>query len=140
MSVRSWSYPVVLSLVAVFGALVAPQAQAAGDAARGKGSRDLMQIAAMLERFTSRKEMPPVVVTACGAPSEPHPEPGAGFWRRPWGPESIPASKQWCGIGCATMPDLASRTAACLPPMEPQSWLLNELFAFDAKFAYPFLR
>ncbi len=36
MSVRSWSYPVVLSLVAVFGALVAPQAQAAGDAVRGK--------------------------------------------------------------------------------------------------------
>ena len=66
-----------------------------GDAARGKGTRDLMQIAAMLERFTSRKEMPPVVVTACGAPSEPHPEPGAGFWRRPWGPESQGA---WAGM------------------------------------------
>ena len=36
MSVRSWSYPVVLSLVALIGAAVAPQAQAAGDAARGK--------------------------------------------------------------------------------------------------------
>ena len=36
MSVRSWSYPVVLFLVAVIGAVVAPQAQAAGDAARGK--------------------------------------------------------------------------------------------------------
>ena len=66
-----------------------------GDAARGKGTRDLMQIAAMLERFTSRKEMPPVVVTACGAPSEPHPEPGAGFWRRPWGTESQGA---WAGM------------------------------------------
>ncbi len=66
-----------------------------GDAARGKGTRDLMQIAAMLERFTSRKEMPPVVITACGAPSEPHPEPGAGFWRRPWGMESQGA---WAGM------------------------------------------
>jgi hypothetical protein len=66
-----------------------------GDAARGKGTRDLMQIAAMLERFTSRKEMPPVVITACGAPSEPHPEPGAGFWRRPWGTESQGA---WAGM------------------------------------------
>ena len=36
MSVRSWSYPVVLSLAAVFGAVSAQDAQAAGDAARGK--------------------------------------------------------------------------------------------------------
>lgn len=36
MSVRSWSYPVALFLVAVFGAVSAPQAEAAGDAARGK--------------------------------------------------------------------------------------------------------
>ena len=67
-----------------------------GDAARGKGTRDLMQVAAMLERFTSRKEMPPVVVTAFGAPSEPHPEPGAGFWRRPWGTESQAAWAAMC--------------------------------------------
>lgn len=67
-----------------------------GDAARGKGTRDLMQIAAMLERFTSRKEMPPVVVTAFGAPSEPHTEPGAGYWRRPWGLESQGAWATMC--------------------------------------------
>jgi cytochrome c553 len=36
MSVRSWSYPVVVALVAVFGAFGAPAAKAAGDAARGK--------------------------------------------------------------------------------------------------------
>jgi cytochrome c553 len=35
MSVRSWSYPVVLTLAAVFGA-AATDAQAAGDAAHGK--------------------------------------------------------------------------------------------------------
>ena len=36
MSVRAWSYPVVLTLAAVFGAFGARDAQAAGDAARGK--------------------------------------------------------------------------------------------------------
>ena len=36
MSVRAWSYPVVLALAAVCGAFGAQDAQAAGDAARGK--------------------------------------------------------------------------------------------------------
>lgn len=36
MSVRAWSFPVVLALAAVCGVLKAPDAQAAGDAARGK--------------------------------------------------------------------------------------------------------
>jgi hypothetical protein len=59
-----------------------------GDAAHGRGTRDLMQVAAMLERFSSRKEMPPLIITACGAPSAPHPEPGAGCWRGPWSERS----------------------------------------------------
>jgi hypothetical protein len=59
-----------------------------GDAAHGRGTRDLMQVAAMLERFSSRKEMPPIIVTACCAPSAPHPEPGAGCWRGPWSDRS----------------------------------------------------
>lgn len=36
MSVRSWSFSVVLSVAAAFGVLSAPEASAAGDAARGK--------------------------------------------------------------------------------------------------------
>ena len=59
-----------------------------GDPAPGRGSRDLMQVAAMLERFTSRKEMPPVVITGCGAPSSAGAHPGAGSWREPWSPRS----------------------------------------------------
>jgi hypothetical protein len=59
-----------------------------GDPARGRGSRDLMQVAAMLERFTTRKEMPPIIVTACGAPSSSQADPGAGSWREPWSPRS----------------------------------------------------
>jgi hypothetical protein len=56
-----------------------------GDPAPGRGSRDLMQVMAMLERFTSRKEMPPLVVT-CAVPSAARPDPGAGSWREPWSP------------------------------------------------------
>lgn len=59
-----------------------------GEPGRGRGTRDLMQVAAMLERFTSRKEMPPILVTACGAPSAPHADPGAGWWREPWSPRA----------------------------------------------------
>lgn len=59
-----------------------------GDAAPGCGSRDLMQVAAMLEQFSSRKEMPPIIVTSCAAPSAVHPDPGAGSWREPWSPRS----------------------------------------------------
>ncbi|NBQ15294.1 MAG: hypothetical protein EBU31_11990, partial [Proteobacteria bacterium] len=59
-----------------------------GDAAHGRGTRDLMQVAAMLERFSSRKEMLPIIITACCAPSAPHPEPGAGCWRGPWSDRS----------------------------------------------------
>ena len=55
-----------------------------GDPSLGRGSRDLMQVAAMLERFTSRKEMPPIVVTACAAPSAAESGPGVGSWREPW--------------------------------------------------------
>lgn len=36
MSLRSWSYPVVLSIAALVGTLTAPAAMAAGDAQRGK--------------------------------------------------------------------------------------------------------
>jgi len=36
MSVRSWSYPVVLSIVALVAAVRSPSALAAGDAQRGK--------------------------------------------------------------------------------------------------------
>jgi cytochrome c553 len=36
MSLRSWSYPVVLSIVALFGTLQAPAAVAAGDVQKGK--------------------------------------------------------------------------------------------------------
>jgi GH35 family endo-1,4-beta-xylanase len=53
-----------------------------GDAATG--TRDLMRIADMLDRFASRKEMPVLVVSALDAPSAPHEEPGAGYWHKPW--------------------------------------------------------
>jgi hypothetical protein len=56
-----------------------------GDPAPGRGSRDLMQVMAMLERFTTRKEMPPLIVT-CSAPSASRTDPGAGSWREPWSP------------------------------------------------------
>ena len=59
-----------------------------GEPTRGRGTRDLLQVAAMLERFTSRKEMPPIIITSCGAPSAPHAEAGAGWWREPWSPRS----------------------------------------------------
>ncbi len=59
-----------------------------GEAVPGRGSRDLMQVAAMLERFTSRKEMPPIVITGCGAPSSSGGGPGTGSWREPWSPRS----------------------------------------------------
>jgi cytochrome c553 len=36
MSVRSWSYPVMLSIATLFAAVHAPSADAAGDAAKGK--------------------------------------------------------------------------------------------------------
>jgi cytochrome c553 len=36
MSVRSWSYPVVLSVAALFAAVLTPAANAAGDAQKGK--------------------------------------------------------------------------------------------------------
>ena len=55
-----------------------------GEGTRGRGTRDLMQVAAMLERFTSRKEMPPIIITACGAPSAPGSDAGSGSWREPW--------------------------------------------------------
>jgi hypothetical protein len=44
-----------------------------------------MQVMAMLERFTTRKEMPPLIVT-CSAPSASRTDPGAGSWREPWSP------------------------------------------------------
>jgi len=53
-----------------------------GDAATG--TRDLMRIADMLDRFASRKEMPVLVVSALDAPSAPREEPGAGYWHKPW--------------------------------------------------------
>jgi hypothetical protein len=56
-----------------------------GDPTPGRGSRDLMQVAAMLERFTSRKEMPPIIVS-CSAPSAARTDPGSGSWREPWSP------------------------------------------------------
>ncbi len=59
-----------------------------GESVPGRGSRDLMQVAAMLERFTSRKEMPPIVITGLGAPSAAVADPGAGSWREPWSPRS----------------------------------------------------
>jgi hypothetical protein len=55
-----------------------------GDGARGRGTRDLLQLAAMLDRFTGRKEIPPVIITAFGAPSTPNGDGGAGWWREPW--------------------------------------------------------
>ncbi len=55
-----------------------------GEEGRGRGTRDLMQLAAMLDRFTGRKEMPPVIVTAFGAPSAAGDQQGEGWWREPW--------------------------------------------------------
>jgi hypothetical protein len=57
-----------------------------GDAARG--TRDLMQVASMLDRFISRNEMPPILVSALAAPSAAPREPGVGFWREPWSERS----------------------------------------------------
>lgn len=66
-----------------------------GDSTCGRSTRDLMQITAMLERFTSRKEMPPIIITACGAPSAPHSNPGAGSWREPW---SLRSQSAWASM------------------------------------------
>jgi hypothetical protein len=57
-----------------------------GDA--GRGTRDLMQVASMLDRFISRNEMPPILVSALAAPSAAPREPGVGFWREPWSERS----------------------------------------------------
>lgn len=59
-----------------------------GGTAPGQGARDLMQICAMVERFTSRKEMPPIVLSACAVPSAPQPDAGTGWWREPWSARS----------------------------------------------------
>jgi hypothetical protein len=59
-----------------------------GENAPGRGSRDLMQVAAMLDRFSMMKEMPGLIVTALGAPSSAPSEPGVGSWREPWSPRS----------------------------------------------------
>jgi hypothetical protein len=59
------------------------------------GTRDLMQVAAMLDRFVSRKEMPPIYVSALGAPSSAPAEPGIGAWREPW---SERAQAAWCSM------------------------------------------
>ncbi|MBL9141691.1 MAG: hypothetical protein JNK53_07475, partial [Phycisphaerae bacterium] len=56
-----------------------------GEPTRGRSSRDVMQIASVLDRFTARKEIPPVIVTALGAPSSDGGE-GAGWWRGHWSP------------------------------------------------------
>ncbi len=56
-----------------------------GEAERGRSSRDVMQVASVLDRFTGRKEIPPVIVTALGAPSADGGD-GAGWWREPWSP------------------------------------------------------
>ncbi len=57
-----------------------------GEDTRGRGARDIMQMAAVLDRFTARKEVPPVIVTALGAPSRVHGEAG-GWWRERWTPK-----------------------------------------------------
>ena len=48
------------------------------------GTRDLMRMADMLDRFVSRNEMPILVVSALDAPSAPRADPGAGSWHKPW--------------------------------------------------------
>lgn len=58
-----------------------------GQESRGRGARDVMQLAAMLDRFTGRKEVPPVIVTALGAPSKDD-GPTAGWWRQHWSLQS----------------------------------------------------
>ncbi|MFO0962858.1 MAG: hypothetical protein U0625_08115 [Phycisphaerales bacterium] len=66
-----------------------------GESGRGRGTRDLLQLAAMLDRFTARKEMPPVIVTALGAPSSATNELGEGWWREPW---SARAQAAWASM------------------------------------------
>lgn len=56
-----------------------------GEETRGRSTRDIMQLAAVLDRYTARKEAPPVIVTALGAPSSNGTEAG-GWWREPWSP------------------------------------------------------
>ncbi len=58
-----------------------------GETSRGRATRDIMQLASVLDRFTGRKEIPPVIVTALGAPSTDGGE-GAGWWREHWTPRS----------------------------------------------------
>jgi hypothetical protein len=55
-----------------------------GDSIRGRSARDLLQLAAMLDRFTGRKEIPPVIITGFGCPSVPNDDAGSGWWREPW--------------------------------------------------------
>jgi hypothetical protein len=66
-----------------------------GESVPGRGSRDLMQVAAMLERFTGPKEIPPIVITGCGAPSTPAGDPGSGSWREPW---SLRSQAAWAPL------------------------------------------
>jgi len=61
----------------------------AGISSRGRGTRDLLQVSAMLDRFLPLET--PVIVSALGAPSRTIDERG-GWWRRPW---SDDAQKQW---------------------------------------------
>jgi hypothetical protein len=62
----------------------------------GKYTRDLFQISAMLDRFSTLGK--PLFITACCAPGRDHADPGdrsegllvpaqAGRWRRPWDPQ-----------------------------------------------------
>lgn len=57
-----------------------------GEDSRGRGARDIMQMAAVLDRFTARKEVPPVIVTALGAPSAEGVSEAGGWWRDRWSP------------------------------------------------------
>lgn len=56
-----------------------------GESVRGRAARDVMQLAGVLDRFTGRKEVPPVIVTALGAPSADGGD-GSGWWRDHWSP------------------------------------------------------
>lgn len=55
-----------------------------GDARRGRGARDLMQVSALLDRFFLLET--PVLVSALGVPSEVVDE-GGGCWHGPWSEE-----------------------------------------------------
>lgn len=72
-----------------------------GTGEAGGSTRDLMAIAAMLDRCAELEK--PIALSVLGAPSQPAPEgaPKSGSWRGPWSPDSQAAwLERVCAIAC----------------------------------------